>query len=257
MLNTPADGALPCVLAPPGTPARLSRCYGEHSKARKTCRILVDDEHRRLPLDLHVWGVDALDPNQGGAPLVCTVDSWVLDSETYDTRTRSQPQPGSVLMLGPYPVGTTGTAVKCLPTSDVADGFDTPTNRTYLGNYFMTTHDDTTVPTGAMLLRASTRLFHIRGMRSPLFESMGLLEEELLQARRALRADANLLPKARTLARLVFYLAMYLYRWGGPGTPYPITNETHSQTPVGSDANPISPKLIGRMVTSSAKEYGS
>jgi hypothetical protein len=65
------------------------------------------------------------------------------------------------------------------------------------------------------------------------------------------RTGPDFVKKARLLARLFFYLAMYQFRWAGPGRPYPI-REAQTKTPVGTPANPISESLRGRMVVASA-----
>ena len=267
---SPWDGRpMTCLAVPDGQAAAGSRCFSEHSRKRKNCNILVDDELRFFPLDLHVW---KMSPRFGGGanslPLVCPVST--IDGHAYNVDSRVNALPaGSHLLLGPYPIeGTRRTAVKCIARTMLEhDDFILPPD---FGNgptpqyvwraanqfwmQFWTLENETAVPTPDMVTGAYLRLAE-RGLVDRLGHMHAAARlQSALRAEGAARLGALSPPdlkKVRLLARLLFHLGMYLYRWAGPGRPYPITDE-RSTRPPGAPNNPISDSLVGKMVTSSA-----
>lgn len=242
-----------------------SRCFSEHSRARKNCNILVDDELRNFPLGFYAWKLHPL--FQGGPnslPLVCPVSTIFGDSYDVDSRT-DDPLLGSILLLGPYPLdGTRRTAVKCIPLELLWDpGFVIPPDlRTNIPQsvwsacstfwqQFWTLEGDTVVPTPEMLLDVYRR-YQENGLSHGLgiMYVAGVLQQALQDAIDDIR---NITPaelkKVRLLARLLFQLGMYQHRWAGPGRPYPLTNESTVRR-VGGASNPISDSLVGKMVVS-------
>jgi hypothetical protein len=253
-----------CLSVQDGRSPSGSRCFSEHSRARKNCNILVDDELRHFPLGFYAWKLHPL--FQGGPnslPFVCPVSTIFGDSYNVDSRTDSPP-PGSHLLLGPYPVeGTRRTAVKCIPLELLQyPGFVIPDTLTVVPHslwnmtntfwqQFWTLEGDTVVPTPEMLLDAY-RKYKDHGISQGLGVMFvaARLQENLQNAADAIR---NITPaelkKVRLLVRLLFQLGMYQHRWAGPGRPYPLTNESTVRK-VGDTSNPVSESLVGKMVVS-------
>jgi hypothetical protein len=267
---SPWDGEpMTCLAVADGQAATGSRCFSEHSRKRKNCNILVDDALRLFPLNFYVWKMSPLfDGGANSLPLVCPVST--ISGEAYNVDSRvNDPPAGSHLLLGPYPIeGTRRTAVKCIARRMLEhDNFVFPPDfgngptPQYVWNaanqfwmQFWTLENETMVPTPDMLMGAYLRLAELG-----LVDRLGSMRAagRLQSIMRTLGAAAlgalspSDLKKARLLARLLFHLGMYLYRWAGPGRPYPITEE-RSTRPPGAPNNPISDSLVGKMVTSSA-----
>ena len=254
---------MPCVQVGEGVAAERgvrTRCYGESSRSRKACRILVPEAHLRLPQGLHVYGVSPHYSGDEALPLVCSVRGFfTFPAVDYDTRKggADAPAPGSVLVLGPYADQNTGRMMlKCFRLEDLLPEEDqiplyarrhlmnAMTSMVAEGGDFSML--DSAAPTPAMLRAANVELRSLN-MDNAIFDDVAAEEEEFEAHRRA-AARPPLLAKARLAARLFFYLAMYLYRWAGPGTPYPVVGPDASKITVGSEDKPVSETLVGRGV---------
>lgn len=249
-----ADPELPCALAPIGAPARGTRCYAEHSRARKACRLLVPRAELRLRPGLHVWGASPAFAGADARRLVCHASNFV-GTDVHIDSAAAAPERGAVLVLGPYAdAGDPVARLKCVLREDLeVGGFVTRATLNELGNSFLTPDFDKTVPTAPMMRRANADLVAAGLPSIRTLDAMAESEERAASLRRRLAgAGPERLRTYRLLARLFFQLSMYLYKWAGPGRPYPTTNDA-SQLPVGGAANPVSEALRGKRVIASAR----
>lgn len=216
-----------------------TRCYGEHSPRRKTCRLLAPapDFGNAYAPGLYVTGLPPLDDD--GASLRCT-------------RGDEEDEEHGTLVLGPYATDRTdGLAVKCMDLELVFEEFSHPENvalRFRVGN-------DRRIPSVEMMRRCAR-----------LVARHGLPKERRTQARNLVACADALQERGRTLQRLrtrcaqsaafarearrvlkhAFYFAMYARRWAGPGTPYPVTTRATNRRPGQHTA--VSSDLVGKAV---------
>jgi hypothetical protein len=249
---------VPCLRSP--TRVRGTRCYTEHSRARKHCQLLATNPLHQVPSGLHVWGVSPAYTGPDAVPFVCRATSFFGSNEDVDSRRDATLRIGSVALLGPYALPDGRLVVKCTMMDDLlgvpSDGGQASEG---LGNALMSTDMDMHVPTVEQL-EETVRQLHAaadaQGQPQLLHATSTLLLAAAAREQRERREAQSrvrtmppvLVAKVRTMARLFLHLGFYLYRWGGPGRPYPLTDDA-STLRVGSAANPISEQLQGRLVT--------
>ena len=251
-----SDGDVPCL---PATESKrrgvTTRCYDAPSPKRKTCRLLAPsaDFANLFKPGFYVWGLPPFHPHARRPALECQSVGVDYDDE-------ADHEPIDTLVLGPYAHPKDGLRVKCLSLQKVfeKDDFtDAAANKFSSDRY-----DDYTVPTVDMLRSAARLLLSHRDRltRDQLKAANRMSSwEEALRARfaplKALQTrcarDAAFARVARQVVRYLFYAAMYMRRWAGPGTRYPI-EASETRRLVGRDKQ-VSPELKKRHVRVSPK----
>lgn len=236
-----ADGDVPCRLHREGDAGR-TRCFAENAPRRKTCRLLLPTDAAaamRFKTGFHVWGLSDGFHGPDAHRVICSaMDPMTGDTDEYDTAVTTPP-PGSVLILGPYATDDVRrVAIKCVTLSVLREMnefvgrlFLPGQNATdYLGQLFVNwnhTHD-LTVPTPHMLHRAYETLRRV-GHQTVVLDVVAQVQQEYMAEKDRLVAkcqeEPSLMRRVRTTARMFWMYAMYLRRWKGPGTAYPIRAE--------------------------------
>ena len=211
-------------------------------------------------MGFHVWGHS---PGFSGADanrVVCsTMDPIMGTQADVDTSVRAPP-PGSLFVLGPYKTKDARyVAIKCITHETLQNMGSTPgiqgNGPGNLGQALINWNhtDDTAVPTPEMIKHAIDVLQR-EGL--PPLQVLNICYTELVQRERERRTlvrmceeDPSLMRKVRVITRLFWMYAMYLRRWKGPGTPYPV-NAADTRTRV-TWAN-MSPDLKHKMVAHGA-----
>lgn len=253
------DPSVPCE-EHDGTGGGRTGCYAEHSKRRKSCRLL--GMPASMPVNfspnLYVYGLTPPFEGPDRIDLACsTFDPIMYETIQYDSRREPIPD-GSVVVLGPYATGERGTTLKCIPVDLLqAMSGDADGDVQMLGSRFEVEIGprkyDSRVPNEQMLYDCVQTLeFHGIRMGGMIVSAVvTLLRNEQYRKQMELhlsRDESGLLQrKVRLLARLFFHLAMYLRRWAGPGRPYPIAYD-RTRDNVGSPTNPVSASLRGKSV---------
>jgi len=242
----------------PETPCRLARegergrCYSEGNMKRKNCKILLPEGSTLLfPPGLHVWGVSQ-HLREGVSPeFTCLLQDRTNFTDDRFINSRSNPPPaGSMVVLGPYLTPGGRFAVKCISTSDlniVSDQDPAGMMRSIFST--IDGEMDFTIPSLRDVTLA-VQQFQELGNVPPIIESysryMMRIHSSMLDASRT--GGQAFMKVLRLFARLFFNLGMYLRRWAGPGTPYPISRE-YTQIMVGSGRNPVSDSLVDMRVS--------
>lgn len=235
------DPDVPC-LPTEGAPG--SRCFAEHSTRRKTCRWLApaDDYVNLFRPGLYLWGLPPFDTPD--APLFC--DKGRLDDDE---------TPFEHFVLGPYAVGNAKPPrlrVKCIDFALVFESFDNPDNVVLR----FQVNDDKYTPSVEMMTAFAAQLeTHMRTIPSTLRGAArnAVACAQTLRARTAtlkgIRTRCAQSPELERTFRLIlrntFFLAMYMRRWAGPGTAYPISQHETKRL-VGRQYKPISDALVGK-----------
>lgn len=268
---------------PPGSSSGLCRvvddqapgrtqCYAptEHSARRKTCNLLVDPAHPRIPdlePSLYLYGGPRFQEEED---LVCKkLNFETFEEESINTGT-SMPPPYSVAVLGPFvDLRTRRLQVRCIDMQAFEEPSQFATSLNSFGQCFLHL-DPGGVPEASIPVPTSTMLqAFVRDLKVavdgadrvpvPSFfpRLIGVVEGHIrnLQKKEVSREGLDRMcqqhpdfqKKVRLILRLFWEVALYSRRWGGPECKPPIDR---LPDPVGRASNPLSPKLVNKYVIS-------
>lgn len=249
-----------------------TQCYAptEHSARRKTCNLLVDPAHPRIPdlePSLYLYGAPRFRDDED---LVCKKLNFdTFQEESIDTGT-SRPPPYSVAVMGPFvdPL-TQRLQMRCIDMQAFEEPSQFATSLNSFGQCFLhlgpggVPEPSTPVPTPEMLQAFVRDLKVALGRRDVVpvpsyFPRLVLVVEDHIKnlqqkerLREGLDATCRAYPevqkKVRLILRLFWEVALYSRRWGGPDCKLPIDRLPE---PVGRASNPLSPKLVDKYAIS-------